>query len=255
MQEFGVLSRAARFPVKSMAGEWGLPELSVTSRGVVGDRHLAVYNPATEQIVTAKAPAGAALLELGACIDPSGRIIIQPRDDLAQSALEAPGPDADELVSAWLGTEVQLVALGAGLQERPTNFRFSLRPGAGVDSSPVSLLTDVSLATMARDCRREVLEVERFRPNLFVEASDKLGDSPEQMMVGRTVRIGTVTFVGRKRTVRCPMTRMAQPGVAFDGRLLRDMQQACDGDEAYLGVYLAVVDPGCVAVGDTVYLV
>lgn len=94
------------------------------------------------------------------------------------------------------------------------------------------------------------LDVQRFRPNILVEA---VGDTvfPEDAWVGRVLRLGGMRMRVDKRDGRCvvitidPVTAERNPAVL---RAVANERQGC------LGVYGTTVDPGSVAMGDPVLM-
>lgn len=69
----------------------------------------------------------------------------------------------------------------------------------------------------------------------------------EEAWVGKHLRLGTVRLQVLKRTERCRMVTLEQPGVARNDAMLRCIAQ--DNDSCF-GVYASVVEPGRVEVGD-----
>jgi uncharacterized protein YcbX len=115
------------------------------------------------------------------------------------------------------------------------------------DIAPLSLITTGTIATLGGIVGRE-LEVQRFRPNLLVEAE---GEWPEDAWVGRELRIGGMTMRVDQPDKRCVMINVDPAGTERDHAILR---AAAQHHGSCLGVYGTVVVPGRVAVGDTVEL-
>jgi uncharacterized protein YcbX len=92
------------------------------------------------------------------------------------------------------------------------------------------------------------LAVERFRPNLLIEAADRAPFS-EDLWVGAVLRIGGLRLRVDKRDSRClvvtldPLTTERNPAIL---RAIARERQGC------LGVYGSTVEPGRIAVGDPV---
>jgi uncharacterized protein YcbX len=84
-------------------------------------------------------------------------------------------------------------------------------------------------------------DVRRFRPNVVVDGVADLDD-----LVGERLRIGEVVVEVTKRTKRCAMPTMRQPGVDKDVAVLRTLARERD---LRLGVYGRVVSPGHVELG------
>ena len=224
--QVGTIAEVWRYPVKSLPGERLHQRVAVGPDGVDGDRRRAVVDEATGKVLSAKTVP--ALL------------------------LSATDWDAATL-SSFLGRTVRLADPIAG---EPSTFDMDLdpedadagvvelrtQPGSFFDSrSTLHLLTTASLGTE---------DVRRFRPNLLVTCDGKF---PEDAWVGRTLRIGDgVEATVRKRTGRCVLITRAQPGLAKDVPLYRQLLRDRDGD---LGVYVDARTTGTVAPGDPVELV
>jgi uncharacterized protein YcbX len=94
------------------------------------------------------------------------------------------------------------------------------------------------------------LDVQRFRPNIVVEAAE---DAPfaEDVWVGSVLRVGGMRMRVDKRDGRCvvitidPMTTERNPTIL---RTVARDRQGC------LGVYGSTVEPGRVAVDDPVLI-
>jgi uncharacterized protein YcbX len=138
-------------------------------------------------------------------------------------------------------------ALGAELW--PDGARV-IRQNRGVfDTSPLSLITTQTIAGLG-ELVGERLDVQRFRPNILVEAD---ADTPfaEDAWVGRVLRLGSLLMRVDKRDGRCvvitidPVTAERNPAVL---RAVAAERQGC------LGVYGSTVEPGRVAVNDVVLM-
>jgi hypothetical protein len=94
------------------------------------------------------------------------------------------------------------------------------------------------------------LAVQRFRPNILVEAADE-APFPEDGWVGCVLRIGGMRMRVDKRDGRCviitidPLTTESNPAIL---RAVARDRQGC------LGVYGSTVEPGRVAVNDPVLI-
>jgi uncharacterized protein YcbX len=221
----GTITEVWRYPVKSLPGERLHQRVAVGSTGIEGDRRRAVVDEVTGKVLSAKTvPA-----------------LLSASTEWDAAAL-----------SSFLGRAVHLADPIPGEQsvfdmdadpEVPGEFvELRTPPGSFFDSrSTLHLLTTASLG--AHDVRR-------FRPNLLVDAA---GDFPEDQWVGRRLRLGDgVEATVRKRTGRCVLITRAQPGLAKDVPLYRELLRERSGD---LGVYLDPKTAGSVAPGDAVELV
>jgi uncharacterized protein len=117
------------------------------------------------------------------------------------------------------------------------------------DTMPLALLTTQTVASLGA-LVHTTLDVQRFRPNLLIEAA---GDAsfPEDDWVGAVLRIGGARLRADRRDKRCvlvnidPVTTAQNPAVL---RAIAQTRQAC------LGIYGSTVEPGIVAVGDPVVM-
>jgi len=125
-----------------------------------------------------------------------------------------------------------------------------IRQARGVfDTFPLSLITTQTVDQLGAKIGK-TLDVQRFRPNILVEAADDL-PFPEDGWVGRVLRFGSVRMRVDKRDGRCvvitidPVTAERTPSI---------LKTVVDEREGCLGVYGTTVQPGNTAVGDEVLL-
>jgi uncharacterized protein YcbX len=207
-----------RYPVKSMAGE-PLEAADVYWHGLAGDRRYAFVRPGLER---------------------SGFpwLTIRERPDLVgyRPRFRDPArPDASRVVVRTpAGEEVEVTALSLGEGVRA----MKLNRGA-FDAAPLSLISASSIGE---------LDVRRFRPNLLVEAA---GEFPEDAWVGRLLRIGGLLMRVDRRDSRCVIVDTDPDTGERDPAVLKELGRARQG---CLGVYGSTVQPGRVAVGDSVFL-
>jgi uncharacterized protein YcbX len=125
-------------------------------------------------------------------------------------------------------------------------------PGGGFDDSPVSLVSDASLAELARRSGEEAVDGRRFRMLVHVA-----GTRPheEDEWIGRDLRLGEAVVRVNKQNARCRMTtRHPETGVRdFDTlRAIKAYRGVRNGKSIDFGVYASVVEPGRIRVGDAV---
>ncbi len=114
---------------------------------------------------------------------------------------------------------------------------------------PLSIVTTQTVAALSELTGSEI-DVRRFRPNLLIEASSGEAFS-EDAWVGCVLRVGGIRIRVDKRDKRCvvvnidPVTTSREPAIL---RAIATERQTC------LGVYGSAVQPGSIAVGDSVYL-
>ena len=117
------------------------------------------------------------------------------------------------------------------------------------DTLPLSLITTQTLAGLGAHVG-STLDVQRFRPNLLIEAPDG-GHFPEDAWVGSVLRIGGARVRVDKRDQRCVMVNVDPATSQRDPAVLRAIARE---REACLGVYGSTVQPGLVRTGDEVAL-
>jgi uncharacterized protein YcbX len=270
-----------RFPVKSMAGERHRA-LTLTGRGVVGDRAWAVRDEVRGGIRGAKKIPS--LMQLGARYEGEVRtegsspaIITAPDGSTRETGSEDinewlsdklqhpvtlwPLLPADALEHYRRGApdhedfETELREMFARTADEPlpdlTLFaeviEYESPPGTYFDAFPILLLTEQSLATMGRHRPQSEFHVDRFRPNILLDARDSDHPFPETQWLGRQLRIGDVVLETVGECPRCAMTTHGFGGLPKDPGIMRALVEANGGN---IGVYAKVVQGGSVNVGD-----
>lgn len=231
--EIGRVVGLWRYPVKSMAGE-SLARAEVSWHGLAGDRRWAFVRPDVPQsgfpwFTLREQPAMANYRPSFA--DPA-------RPDRSATLVSTPAGEVLDVTDPALAA-----ALG-----RP-DLRVMRQDRGIFDTFPLSIITTQTLANLGCGLGLE-LDVRRFRPNLLVEA---VGDVayPEDEWVGRVLRIGSTRLRIDKRDGRCavitldPVTGERNPAIL---RAVVDERGGC------LGVYGTTVEPGQLAVGDSLAL-
>jgi MOSC domain-containing protein len=220
------LREIRRYPVKAMGGE-SLVSVEVETRGLVGDRRYAVVD-GDGKLATGKHSRRFRrrdqVFEFAACTTPEGVRVSGRGGEWA-----GPGADLDHALSEALGDPVRV------LPETTTPY---------FDDGQVSLVGTASLAW----CREHLgvdADRRRIRPNLVVETDEPF---VEESWSGELV-VGRVRLAPAERIERCRMIDIAQDGLPRDGRWLKALT---DSREMCLGIYLEVVEPGTVRVGDEV---
>jgi uncharacterized protein YcbX len=221
-----LLHEIRRYPVKAMGGE-SMESIALDARGLVGDRAYAVVD-SDGKIATGKHSQRFRrrdeVFEFGAGTTRDG-VVVSGRG----GSWPVPSGALDTALSEAMGDPVRV------LPETTTPY---------FDALPVSLVGTASL-----EWCREHLGVDadrrRIRPNLVVET-----DQPfvEETWAG-VVEVGDVRLTAVERIERCRMIDIAQEGLPRDGRWLKTLTAARD---MRLGVYLDVVRPGTLGIGDSV---
>jgi uncharacterized protein YcbX len=219
-----------RYPVKAMGGE-SLDAVEIDTRGLVGDRARAVVD-ADGRLATGKSSRrfrrrdevfefAARTTDRG--VEVTGRA----------GSWSAGDPALDAALSEAMGDPVQL------LPETTTPY---------FDAGQVSLVGTASL-----DWCREHLGVDadrrRIRPNLVVATSEPFVEETWTAQIA----VGAAGLRPVERIERCRMIDIAQDGLPHEqGRWLKALTRT---REMQLGIYLDVVTPGVVRVGDEIALV
>jgi uncharacterized protein YcbX len=221
-----------RYPVKSMGAE-ELAEVEVSWHGLAGDRRWAFIRNGVVQ-------SGFPWLTL------------RERGDLNHyrpSFIDPAQPDKSP-------TMVRTPS-GIDLDIKDPALAAELSPGSRVikqdrgifDTFPLSLITTQTIVQLG-DLVGTPLEVERFRPNLLVEASEE-APFPEDDWVGNVLRIGGLRLRVDKRDGRCAVITIDPQTAERSPEILRAVAQERQGS---LGVYGSTVEPGRVAVNDPVLI-
>jgi uncharacterized protein YcbX len=229
-QLIGRVAGLWRYPVKSMAGE-PLEAADVSWHGLAGDRRWAFIQP---DMPRSGFP-WLTIRELPVLSHYRPRFDDPERPDASRVTVLTPTGARYEVIDEELARE-----LGAGVRV--------IKQNVGVfDTAPLSLLTTRSLEGLGA-LVDPVLEPLRFRPNLLVEP---VGDAefPEDAWVGSVVRIGGLSMRLDKRDQRCVMINVDPVTVERDANVLRTVVRE---RESCFGVYGSIVEPGRVALGDTV---
>ena len=220
-----------RYPVKSMAGE-PLTEVDVSWHGFAGDRRWAFIRDGLPQ-------SGFPWLTL------------RERGDMSHyhpSFVDPAQPDkSPTTVRTPAGTVFDVTDPALATQLWPEGARVIKQNRGIFDTFPLSLVTTQTLARLG-EMVGAPLEVQRFRPNILVEAA-QADPFQEDGWVGCVLRIGGMAMRVDKRDGRCvvitidPVTTQRNPAIL---RTVAQDRQGC------LGVYGSTVTPGRVAVNDPV---
>ncbi|HEU4591682.1 MAG TPA: MOSC N-terminal beta barrel domain-containing protein [Steroidobacteraceae bacterium] len=222
-----------RYPVKSMAGE-PLHMADVSWHGFAGDRRWAFIRD-------------------GATRSGFPWLTLRERADMSHyrpSFADPTRPDkSPTLVRAPCGTvfDVTDPALAAALHPQGAHV---IRQDRGVfDTFPLSIITTQTIARVGELVGAR-LEVQRFRPNIVVEAAEPTPFS-EDDWVGCVLRIGGMRMRVDKRDGRCVVITI-DPGTAERNPAI--LRAAVRDRQGCLGVYGSTVEPGRVAVNDLVLM-
>ncbi|MEM1154340.1 MAG: MOSC N-terminal beta barrel domain-containing protein [Pseudomonadota bacterium] len=279
------VSSLFRYPVKSMGGE-SHTELTIAERGAVGDRVWAVRDEVRGGIRGAKKipalmtlsakftedarPQGssAALITAAdgsSCKTDAEDVNAWLSDKLSHAVTLWPLLPADALEHYRRGapdhedleTELREVFARTPDESLPDLslfaevLEFESPPGTYFDAFPIHILTKQFLTSLSQHRTESVFHVDRFRPNLLLDAPDSDNPFPENEWVGRQLTIGDVVLDVIGECPRCAMTTHGFGDLPKDPSIMRTLVRASNGNA---GVYAKVVKGGVVRAGDSVEL-
>ena len=220
-----------RYPVKSMGAE-ALTAVDVSWHGLAGDRRWAfIRNDAPRS--------GFPWFTLRECSEMSHYrpSFAEPeRPDLSATLVTSPKGVVRDVFDPALGAELSPGGLRAVKNDR------------GVfDTFPISLITTQTIARLG-EMVGATLDVQRFRPNILVEGADA-APFLEDTWVGRVLTIGGLRMRVDKRDGRCVVITIDPVTAIRNPEILRAVAQQRTGQ---LGVYGTTVEPGRVAINDSV---
>jgi hypothetical protein len=232
MRVVGRVAALWRYPVKSMAAE-ALEAAEVGWHGVAGDRRWAFIR---DGMVRSGFP-WLTIRELPAMGLYRPRFAQPERPDGSATLVRTPSGAEFDIVDPALAAE-----LGHGARV--------IKQDRGIfDTLPLSLITTQTLAGLGA-LVGSPLGVQRFRPDLLIEAADG-GPFPEDAWVGSTLRIGGARVRVDKRDQRCVVVNVDPATSERDPAVLRAIARQREG---CLGVYGSTVQPATVRTGDEVAL-
>jgi len=262
-----------RYPVKSMGGE-RVESLELRTSAVVGDRRWAVRSNETGKIASAKRPR------------PYGQLLSWSAKTHADGGLVVVSPDGrefavgsgelDAALSEELGEPVQMVEVEEGRDETYGS-EWPEIPGtvlsdvevdlpiaaitektSFVDASAVHIIVNQSMKHLASLLDGVKLGVERFRPNIVLDAHDDagLGEFADLDWKDLDFKIGDAELRIGDATPRCVMTTLAQPGYEQAKGVLQVLAATARmefdyGAFACFGTNAEVTTAGTISVGDT----
>lgn len=220
-----------RYPVKSMGPE-ALAEADVSWHGLAGDRRWAFIRNGVEQ----SGFPWLTLRERGDMIHYLPSFVDPARPDKSPTVVRTPSGVLFDVADPALGAE--LCPGGARV----------LKQDRGIfDTFPLSLITTQTIARLGAMVGVR-LDVERFRPNILVEAAEE-APFAEDGWVGCVLRIGGMRLRVDKRDGRCVVMTIDPVTTERNPEILRTVARDRQG---CLGVYGSTVEPGRVAVNDSV---
>jgi hypothetical protein len=222
-----------RYPVKSMGAE-ALAQVDVSWHGFVGDRRWAFMRNDVPQ----SGFPWFTLRERGDMGHYLPSFVEPDRPDKSATVVRTPSGATFDVADPALGSELCPGRLRVVRQDRGV-----------LDTFPLSIISTQTIARL-REMVGAGLDVQRFRPNILVEAADE-APFPEDLWVGCVLCIGGMRMRADKRDGRCVVITI-DPGTAErNPAILRTVAQDRQG---CLGIYGSTVEPGRVAVNDPVLI-
>ena len=270
------ISELWRYPIKSMGGE-RVESLELCVSAIVGDRRWAVRNTETGKIASAKRPR------------PYGQLLAWRAKTQADGVLVAVGPggreftvgssELDAELTEALGEPVRLVEVEEGREETYSS-EWPEIPGtvlsdveidlpvaaltektSFVDASAVHIIVNQSMTHLASLLDGVKLGVERFRPNIVLDAHDDTGSAEFADLAWKDldVKIGDAELWIGDATPRCVMTTLAQSGYEQAKSVLQVLAATARkefdfGAFACFGTNAEVTAAGTINVGDTLII-
>ncbi len=274
----GTVAALRRYPVKSMLGE-ALTTVWVAAEGMSGDRMFAVLDE-TGAVGSVKHPRKwQPLLNCKSRLTDSAAVWVELPGG---AAFRAGDSELDVRLSGLLGRKVSVSDSPpeSGILERAVpaydgGVPDVLRAKASVDETgetvtskqvaagtffdygKLHLVTTASLRRLRQAYPAGDFDLRRFRPNLVVDLFDEPG-FPEDSWAGTTLRIGEALFQVTVPTPRCVVPTLSHEELPADPGIMRAVarehrvQVLSLGRLSCLGVYLDVLEPGTVQLGDAV---
>ncbi len=288
----GLVEELWRFPVKSMSGT-RLDEVTVTERGLLGDRAYALIDVETGKVASAKSVRvfPDLLMCRAAFVEPplADGSIPPVRIELPSGqSVTSDSSDADRTLSAYWRRDVHLAQLApddftidqyhpdvAGAD--PGGRRGIVVPqklgaalfaelgapspvpaGAFFDVCPLSLITTSTLARLQALQPHSLVDSRRFRMNLVIRTGQP--DFVENGWVGHRLACADTRIDVAMPDPRCVMTTLPQDGLPHDTDVLRALVahnrlEVAGGQFPCAGVYAVVAASGMVRVGDSIVMV
>lgn len=222
-----------RYPVKSMAAE-ALTKVDVSWHGLAGDRRWAFVRCSAANIGFP----WLTLRERGDMNRYHPSFVDPAQPDKSPTVVRTPSGHVSDVADPALRAELSNETLQLVKQDRGT-----------FDTFPLSLITTRTISRLG-NIVGTTLETGRFRPNILVEAGDATA-FPEDEWVGHILRIGGMRMRVDKRDGRCAVITIDPATSERNPEILRAVARERQG---CLGVYGSVVEPGAIALDETVWI-
>ena len=276
----GTVARIRRYPVKSMLGE-DLAAGVFGGKGLAGDRVFAVLDDAGA-VGSAKHPRKwGPLLSCRSTVGADGTVRVRVASPDGAEYI-AGSDELDDRLSRLLGRPVVVsdkppenglleravpeyeggsprAARSAAVTDATGTAITSGHVAAGTffDFGPVHVVTTASLEALRRRHPDHDFDARRFRPNVVIDTGARDG-FPEDEWQGRRIRIGDAVLQVMVPTPRCVIPTLAHDELPADPGLMRAAAREHRipvfdmGPLTCVGVYLQIVEPGVVRLGDRV---
>jgi uncharacterized protein YcbX len=229
--QIAIVKNLWRYPVKSLLGE-SCQQLTINSRGVVGDRFYAVTDKQgkfgsgknTRRFKKMKG-----LFEFAASYQ-DGNLMVRLPDQTGSENLS----EINLALSECVGQTVTL-------QKEQDVPHF--------DAGAIHILTTSSINWLKAQLSDAVIDERRFRANIILKTDS--AEPVEQNWLGKTIKIGEVTLQITDKTQRCAMTGFKQSDLPREPAIVECIAKHCDSD---FGVYAKVIETGMIRQNDVVQL-
>lgn len=250
------MPRVVRFsiaPVRSLGLEHP-DEIDLTERGVVEDRRFFLADDTgrlVDRIVIG------ALVQISSHTDPDGRMLQMTFPDGQVIEDEVRLGDHREIAihgRTGIGQVVEgpwAAALSA-FCGRPIELIRCDRPAGTRAGNPTSIISDGSLAELARHAGLDEVDARRFRMLIELDGAEP---HEEDTWIGHRIAIGQVVLAITKPVARCAITTQDPATGERDLDTLRTIigyRGLREGKHADIGVLADVARPGRIGLGDTV---
>ena len=234
--KIGEVEALFRYPVKSMAGE-RLDTADLSWHGLDGDRRLALRRVGDRSgfpwLTATKLPA---LILYAPQRREGGDLPSHVRTPEGED-LDLFGPELATQIGARHGSPVEMTHLNRGI----------------FDEATVSLITSTTVAEAGRLAARHT-DVRRFRPNILITSQRSVPFEEDEWVEGVLSfgeDSGAAMIAITNRDDRCAMVNFDPDSGESAPEVLKSIVRARNNK---LGVYGAVVRPGRVRIGQTVFL-
>ena len=130
----------------------------------------------------------------------------------------------------------------------PEVMEFESPPGTHYDCWPLLVMTTSAMLALRDALPESVIDIRRFRPSIVIDGAE--AGHAEFNWKGRTATIGSAVIEFLDPCPRCVMvTREINADIPQDRSILRHIVRDLNQN---LGVYARIVQPGAIAVNDTV---